>query len=124
MNRSTEPAKWDFSYWMDLALNDPEQFEAKRAETISRAIENAPVESRLRLQRLQWRVDRARERSASPMAATLEISRMMWDSFYTLRDRYQELFSEVGGTPVRTQRVVAEPTKSAKVLPFRQLAEA
>lgn len=123
MNRSTEPAKWDFSYWMDLALNDPEQFETRRAETISKAIERAPAESRLRLERLQWRVDRARERSASPMAATLEISRMMWDSFYTLRERYQELFSEVGNGNTRLHRS-AGPVKEAKVIPFRQLVEA
>jgi len=125
MKQDTESAKWDFSYWMDLALNDPEQFESKRAETISRAIENAPLEARLRLERLQWRVDRARERSASPMAATLEISRMMWDSFHTLRERYQELFSDVSGDgQTRMHRPPAVPVKEADVIPFPQLVEA
>lgn len=124
MNQGTEPVKWDFSYWMDLALNDPEQFESKRAETISRAIENAPAEARLRLERLQWRVDRARERSASPMAATLEISRMMWDSFHTLRDRYQELFNEVSSNGQTRVRRSAIPVKEAEIIPFRQLVEA
>jgi hypothetical protein len=119
MKQSTDAVKWDFSYWMDLALNDPEKFESKRAETISRAIQNASEESRLRLERLQWRIDRARERSSSPMAATLEISRMMWDSFHNLRDRYQELFSDAPMT-----RRHLEPTRSAKVIEFSRFAEA
>ena len=119
MKQSTDPVKWDFSYWMDLALNDPEQFELERAETIYRAIENAPAEMRIRLKRLQWRVDKARERSASPMAATLEISRMMWDSFHVLRERYQEIFNE-GVHDSRRQH----PVKNAQVIAFPQLVEA
>ncbi|MGD8785369.1 MAG: DUF3135 domain-containing protein [Thioalkalispiraceae bacterium] len=119
MKQSTDAVKWDFSYWMELAMNDPEEFESKRAETINRAIQNASEESRVRLERLQWRIDRARERSSSPMAATLEISRMMWDSFYTLRDRYQELFSN---TPMPRQ--AAQPRHEAQVIQFARYAEA
>jgi len=129
MKQSSESVKWDFSYWMDLALNDPEQFESKRMETIYRAIERAPAETRMRLERLQWRVDKARERSASPMAATLEISRMMWDSFHNLRDRYQELLhSTAEGSSslriVKSQPQRQVPQKKAEVIPFPQLAEA
>ena len=43
MKQSNQSVKWDFSYWMDLALNDPEEFESKRTETIYRAIENDPL---------------------------------------------------------------------------------
>jgi hypothetical protein len=53
------------------------------------------------------------------MAATLEISRMMWDSFYTLRDRYQELFSN---TPMPRQ--AAQPRHEAQVIQFARYAEA
>ena len=118
MKQSTDAMKWDFSYWMDLAMNDPEEFESKRAETIRKVIQNASEESRIRLERLQWRIDRTRERSSSPMAATLEISRMMWDSFHNLRDRYQELFSEA---PMSRRH--ASPSQSAKVIEFRRFAE-
>ena len=133
MKQSNQSVKWDFSYWMDLALNDPEEFESKRTETIYRAIENAPEEARMRLKRLQWRVDMARERSASPMAATLEISRMMWDSFHTLRDCYQELLnstSHSSTSPSSSVRLVdSEPhdqpvRKKADVIPFPELVEA
>lgn len=113
MTQSTEPVKRDFTYWKDLALNDPEQFETRRAETISRAIARAPAESRLRLERLQWRVDRARERSATPMAATLEISRMMWDSFNSLRDSYHQAFTGQPGTQGQINKA-----KSASIIPF------
>jgi hypothetical protein len=135
MKQSNQSVKWDFSYWMDLALNDPEEFESKRMETIYRAIENAPEEARMRLKRLQWRVDMARERSASPMAATLEISRMMWDSFHTLRDRYQELLNSTSHSSTSQtssiRLVDSEPQyhhqpvrKKADVIPFPELVEA
>ena len=128
MQQSSEIAKRDFSYWMDLALNDPEKFESKRTETIYQMIQSAPVETRIRLERLQWRVDRMRERSSSPMAATLELSRMMWDSFHTLRDRYQEILhntSSAGssiGAQTKTQYQAA-PARKADIIPFPQLAE-
>lgn len=131
MKQSTDPVQWDFSYWMELALNDPEQFESERSEAIDKVIEDAPAEMRVRLKRLQWRVDKARERAASPMAATLEISKMMWDSFHTLRGCYQELFNEVspggrslkGGSGTRPS-VAAGKARKAKVIPFPQLVEA
>lgn len=119
MKQSTDQVKWDFSYWMELAMNHPDEFESRRAETIKRAIEKAPEDSRLRLERLQWRIDRVRERSSSPMAATLEISRMMWDSFYTLRDRYHDVFNT--GTPVARR---LNPPQTAEVIEFPQLTDA
>ncbi len=127
MKQSTDPAQWDFSYWMELALNDPEQFESQRSEAIYQVIEDAPVEIRIRLKRLQWRIDKARERAASPMAATLEISRMMWDSFHTLRDCYQELSNEVSpGRSLAGRSGTHRPViaRKAKVIPFPQLVEA
>ena len=53
------------------------------------------------------------------MAATLAISKMMWESFDDLRGHYQELFGdETGGRrPVRTP-------KTAQVLTFRLPAHA
>ena len=136
MQQSIETEKWDFAYWMDLALNDPEQFESRRSETIDLMIQNAPAASRIRLERLQWRVDRMRERSSSPMAATLELSRMMWDSFHSLRDRYQDVLetaSSIGSSASlstspsigaqRKPQYQATPARTADIIPFPQFAE-
>ena len=124
MQQSVDIAERDFSYWVDLALNDPEKFESKRTETISQAIQRAPAGTRIRLERLQWRVDRMRERSSSPMAATLELSRMMWDSFHVLRDRYQEILhntSSIGAQTITPYQ--AAPVRNAEIIPFPQPAK-
>jgi hypothetical protein len=105
----------DFERWVELATNDPTQFEEMRRATINEFLENVSAERRLHLQRLQWRVDRVRERCTTPMAATIAISEMMWDAFYDLHDRYQDLFGK------QTAKRYKPPTgdKSAKILPFQ-----
>lgn len=84
--------KWDFDTWMHLAQQDPERFEALRAEAIERVIDSVTEDRKIHLRRLQWRIDQVRDRSKNPMAATVAISRMMWDSFQDLRDRYHGKF--------------------------------
>lgn len=120
MKQQTEQAPKDFKYWMDLAEQDPEQFEVQRAEVINELIASLPAERQMHLRRLQWRVDQVRMRSATPLAATIAISRMMWDTFYHLRDRYQEAFRE------HNPGIAHQPAPSAQVLAFPQgqLAEA
>lgn len=111
----------DFKYWMDLAQQDPEQFEVKRLEAIDKLIESMSEDHKLQLRRLQWRIDQVRQRSGTPMAATIAISRMMWDAFYNLRDHYQDMFNDqTGGKRVREQSVSAEVI----TFPGAQLAEA
>ena len=110
----------DFEIWMDMAKNDPRQFESKRMEAIDEVIASAPAERQLQLRRLQWRIDMARERAGSPMAATIAISKMMWDAFYNLKQHYEALYVE-DDIPKRA----AAPLPSAQVITFRpQLVEA
>ncbi len=104
----------DFERWAELALNDPLQFEEMRRAVIDEFLQGVSAERRLQLQRLQWRVDRVRERCATPLAATIAISEMMWESFYDLHDRYQDLV----GSKTATRYKPHGPIKSAKVLPF------
>jgi hypothetical protein len=104
----------DFEHWVDLAMNDPEQFELMRQAAINEFLESVSAERRLQLQRLQWRVDRVRERCTTPMAATIAISEMMWDAFYDLHDHYQDLF----GAKTTKRYKQSVPEKSAKILPF------
>ena len=119
MKQIAEKQPRDFNDWMALAQCDPEQFELMRLQAIDELIESMPEDRKMHLRRIQWRIDRVRERSASPMAATIAISRMMWDAFYSLRDQYQYMFADKTGG-VRPHR---EP-QLAEVIRFPQLAEA
>jgi hypothetical protein len=105
----------DFEKWVELANSDPEQFEAMRRAAIDEFLDSVSAKHRLRLQRLQWRVDQVRERSQNPMAATIAISEMMWDSFYSLHNQYQDLFGSAAGKQSRQPKA---PAKSAKILRF------
>lgn len=108
----------DFEKWAELAVNDPAEFEEMRKATINAFLESVPAERRLQLQRLQWRVDRVRERCSTPMAATIAISEMMWDAFYDLHDHYQDLCGSKGAPRYKPSM----PRKSATILPFQRPA--
>lgn len=105
----------DFERWVELAHSDPKRFEEMRKAAIEEFLQSVSSERRLRLQRLQWRVDRVRERCTTPMAATIAISGMMWDSFFDLHERYQAVF---GPDSTRRRDKQRFPLPSAKILPF------
>ncbi len=120
MTQVTDQDPMDFDIWMNMAKNDPRQFESKRMEAIDEVIESAPAERQMHLRRLQWRIDMARERAGTPMAATIAISKMMWDAFYNLKEHYEVLYAE-DKAPTQT----TAPLESAQVIAFRpQLVEA
>ncbi len=81
----------DFDGWRELARRDPARFERLRSRAIEQLIERAPAARRQRLRGLQWRIDAARARSRTPLAATLRISDMMWESFFELDRAFQRL---------------------------------
>ena len=70
----------------ELARTDPEALERYRQEQIRAVIENAPPYIRRRLQGLQFSIDMEREKHPDPLAACLQISSMMHDSFGRMRD--------------------------------------
>ncbi|MCW8908696.1 MAG: DUF3135 domain-containing protein [Sedimenticola sp.] len=69
----------DFDHWLDLANRDLSAFELQRRRMIDQVIAAAPPPQQERLRKLQWRIDKERERSDSPMGACIRISRMMWE---------------------------------------------
>jgi hypothetical protein len=71
---------FNFEKWSELASKDPDAFEERRERLINEFIMDMPEEKRQRMRCLQWRVDNVRKLSKTPMAACIEISRMMWDS--------------------------------------------
>jgi hypothetical protein len=115
MDKAVKARRFDIQTWIELAESDPDKFEAMRAEAIERVIAASSEKHQKRLRSLQWRVDKLRERSATPMAATIAISRLMWDSFYRLHDSYQDLAGRkdaprLGARPAASQ--------SAEIIPF------
>lgn len=107
----------DFDAWARLASSDPHDFEKQRAELVSQVLERSPTDRQPRLRRLQWRIDKVRETSGTPLAACIRISNMMWDSVMGkggLRESLQTL-SQLHSVSAHTP----EPKPKAKVLPFR-----
>jgi hypothetical protein len=79
-SHSIRQANIDFDQWSSLATLDPEAFEARRHELIEDLIRSAPLHRQPRLRGLQWRLDRIREHSRTPLAACIRISEMMWEA--------------------------------------------
>jgi hypothetical protein len=102
----------DFDQWATLARTDPAAFEARRAERIEALLRNAPPARQERLRRLQWRIDQIRRTSATPLAACIRISGMMWASVCGPCGMVQALNGRGGGAP-------AAPAAVARVLAFR-----
>ena len=75
----TQQPSLDFDKMARLANKDPAAFEQLRQEMLETAINQAAPSSQQRLRGLQWQIDQHRQTAGSPMAACLQISRMMWD---------------------------------------------
>ncbi|HHJ40482.1 MAG: hypothetical protein AXA67_01130 [Methylothermaceae bacteria B42] len=82
MNDSTHITSFDFDEWQQLAKANPAAFEVKRHETITQFLEQLAPEQRHRLEKLQWRIDMERKRSATPMSALLKIYDRMMTSLH------------------------------------------
>ena len=109
MHIQTRSTSFDFEQWSDLANNDPEGFEAHRSAVIEAAIERAPARTQARLRRLQWKLDQIRHTAPSPLAASLRMNQLLWDSLAGpdgLLDRLQQ-------PPGTTRR-----RSVARVIPF------
>ncbi len=101
----------NFDEWVRLAQSNPTAFEARREVALSSYIEQQPQGQRLRLRRLQWRVDRERERAANPVASCLALYTMMWDSLVGDGGLLESCSGEASPA-------VSPDRKSAAVLPF------
>ncbi len=103
----------DFDEWRLLASRDPEGFEAARRRVLDAVIAQAPEARRQRLKGLQWRVDRVRERSATPLAACISLSDMMWESFAGENGLLEALRGGQGCAPQK------RPSHRSEVIPIR-----
>jgi hypothetical protein len=108
---------FNFDTFARLAKDDPVEFDRLRQQLIDANIAAAPRHLQSRLRQLQCRADLVREGATSPMAATLKLSSMMWETVVGpggLREALNALVS-VGE---RQQRPNPVDGKKAAVLPF------
>ncbi|MCS4505295.1 hypothetical protein KBTX_01356 [wastewater metagenome] len=102
--------RFDFDEWAELARSRPEAFEHRRRAALEAAIMALPGRRTVRLRRLQWRIDRERERAANPVDACVRLHRMMWRSF-----------AGPGGLTERLNALAGEPAPPrppGRILPF------
>lgn len=112
MREQQDTGVFDFDRWAELARSDPLAFELQRKFFIEAVISSAHGRNRQKLRQIQWKLDRIRDTSATPMAACLRMQEMLWDS--VLGD---------DGLLARLQQLpIAEkpPRRSAQILDFRR----
>lgn len=80
MSESSSSPPQSFDEWAALAQSNPQAFEARRIQVIDRAIGQAPAHRQQRLRCIQWRLDRIRLTSRTPMVACLRMNRMLWEA--------------------------------------------
>ncbi|MCO6441113.1 MAG: DUF3135 domain-containing protein [Nitrococcus mobilis] len=105
----------DFDEWSSLARHDPQGFEARRRAMLDSFIKAQPVGRRQRLRCLQWRVDRVRQSSSTPLLACQRLSQLMWEAFAGPRGLMQILTG-----PCPPARDTRQALRSAKILLFRR----
>lgn len=72
----------DWWKWVELARQDPEQFERERAATIEEFIMSQPARCRHRSRQLQWKIDAIRQTSPNSLYACIRIYDLLIDSVY------------------------------------------
>lgn len=112
MSRRTAIQHIDFEQWAQLAQHDPHTFEQIRHRLLEAYIARCSTAHQDRLRRLQWRIDRIREQASNPMAACIQISNLMWDTFDQLGKVYKN-------PDIIQSMKTPNADKSAAVLPFK-----
>lgn len=104
-----------------LSCDDPQTFETLRSDLIENCIRSAPERIQPRLRQLQFRVDGIRRMSRTPLAATLKIQALMWESFLEMNDKLQEIARHGSrGAPrlAATADDRQRPARSAHIIEF------
>ena len=100
-----------FDVLVDMARNHPERLESLRTELSQNIIDNAANETqRKRLAGLQFQIDMERERSRTPLQATIRISEMMCQSLAELHKSMVTPFVDDSSDKI----TVAEPVTAAE----------
>lgn len=71
---------FDFDAWAKLFVEDPQAFEKQRSDAIEQLIRQAPAHKQHRLRCLQWKLDRIRATAPNPLAASVRMNQLLWES--------------------------------------------
>lgn len=83
--------EFDFNEWVALARTDPDGFARRRLAWIQEVISSAHENNHARLERLQFRIDAKRRLARTSMKACLQLSSMMWNSFFDMKESLASL---------------------------------
>lgn len=108
--------RFDFDKWKTLHETDPQKFEATRRLYMEKVIEAASARNKRRMRGLVFQVDAIRERSNNPIKSCVDITSMMWDSFYQLHNLLNQFEFEMN-YPVKD---IDPPRRTARLLEFRR----
>ncbi len=104
-------SKFDFDEWHELSIRSPEEFEIKRQQLCQQIIDDAPAKSQKRLKGLLFQINMQRQKSPNPMDSCIQLSNMMWDSFYDLFDEVKK----ISATQTKLQKPLSPADNSRKV---------
>ncbi|MEZ5542280.1 MAG: DUF3135 domain-containing protein [Pseudomonadota bacterium] len=109
MHDLPDSQSFDFDAWAKLFVKDPEEFEKQRLIAIEQLIQQAPPHKQQRLRCLQWKLDQVRRIAPNPLAASLRMNELLWESLAGPDGLIERL------NRPRPQR---QPPRRARVLPF------
>ncbi len=81
-NENKTKSDFNFDYWVNLASNDPVNFQVQKNAAIDSLINESPEHLRHRLRGLQWRIDIEVKRSKNSLDSCVRIQKMMMDIIY------------------------------------------
>lgn len=100
-----------------LHNKDPQAFEALRTQLVNDYIHSIPSQRRTRVKGLQFKIDARRQMASTPMAACIELSNMMHETFLEMNYSLHG-FSDA---TENTEFFNSEPEQqSAQIIPFRR----
>lgn len=98
MNKVPTPVeKPPFDELVELARFDPDAFEALRRKLVESHIARSPIDQKLKLQRMQFRINGVLKRSSNPVHACILLQNMLAENTGRMSDALIGLQDGVGG---------------------------
>ncbi|OGI15301.1 MAG: hypothetical protein A2878_02900 [Candidatus Moranbacteria bacterium RIFCSPHIGHO2_01_FULL_54_31] len=109
---------FDFDEWVALFQQDPEEAERRRRAVTEDLISSVASEGQERLRRLQWRIDRERERHTSPLGSCVALNQMLMERVYNTGGFFESV-KLLGLIALdRGEIITIEPKKNCRFLTF------
>mgnify|MGYP000085426601 CR=1 FL=1 len=113
----------NFDRLLDAAQTKPQLLERYLRFKVYQIIARAKGDEKLRLRQLQFRIDSVRYRAKTPLAACIQISEMMHDKLYSLKqvlDHTADIVSKSHSTLINTSLDTKSRSRGKVIqLPFK-----